>query len=152
MTLHASQKGIVFEKWVSRLYDELGKINVKHNINVTKKGALSQIDIRYGIVKKQYVECKYHQRFSTKVGFEEVAKFASVLEINCIKKSQGTVVTNTQFDYRTQVFAQKTGITLIDRKALIRLDWKRTYQMRSWICLPSKRFAENLESRIFSYR
>lgn len=142
--------GREFEQWVALLFDDLGKLNVRHDVRLHKRTlhgqTRSQIDIRYGLIDKKYVECKYHG--SGKVSFDEVAKFAGVLKHHRISYRQGVVVTNSVYSTRALSYGRGLGMCLIDRDDLVSLDWRRSYQLRSLVSGPSKGFADSLEKRI----
>lgn len=122
---NASRKGIAFEQWVTKLYDELGKLNVRHDVTKTMKGNVkAQFDVTYGLVRTHYIECKYHENGSV-VPFKDVAIFAGKLELIKANYRQGSMVTNTGYEKRAIAYARKTGITLIDRKKLEQLDRRR---------------------------
>ncbi|MBD3209278.1 restriction endonuclease [Candidatus Woesearchaeota archaeon] len=139
---------------MTRLYDQLGKLNVQHNITKqkrTRKGkARSQFDIVYGIIAKKYVECKYHGN-GANVTFDDVSTFAAKLQLNNLSPRQGVMVTNTDYETRAKVYAHNTGIRLIDRQELIKLDWKRKHQLATLVKGPTKGFAGSLERRIMRY-
>lgn len=150
----ASQMGIVFERWVSRLYDELGKLNIKHDVTKSKtvggNHVRSQFDVTYGLVDKRYIECKLHLN-GEMVPFEDVATFGAKLKINGIAPTQGVMVTNTGYDARAQAYAHKTGITLIDRPKLVRMDWRRVHQLQALVRPPPEKFEQKLEERVMAY-
>ncbi|MBN1274740.1 restriction endonuclease [Candidatus Woesearchaeota archaeon] len=146
--------GTAFEKWTADLYDELGKLNVKRDVKLNKHtrhgDARSQIDVTYGLRDKRYVECKYHDG-NDNVTLEEVAKFAGVLRINGIDYDQGIMITNKDYLARAKEYARKMGVKLIDREQLVKLDWKRTHQLRALVQAPPKGFERTLEQRIKRY-
>ncbi len=147
-----TQRGIQFEKWITKLYDDLGKINVQHNITIIHqyqgKKAKSQFDIVYGLIIKKYIECKYHHENTAKVNYQEVSAFAGKLYMIGENYRKGIIITNREFEERAQLYAKKIGIQLINREQLIALDWKRS--MHPWwiINKASKKFSYNLEKRI----
>jgi len=150
-SLSASEKGLAFELWVRRLFDELGVLRVRHDVYLSRKDrfgrSTSQIDLVYGLFSSRYVECKYHEP-GKKVPLEDVSKFASVLRLQGIPLKKGMMVTNTSYHIRAQQYARQTKMILVDREKLVRLDWKRTYMFRSLIQAPTKAFDEGLEERI----
>ncbi len=124
-----SKKGLAFEKWVAELYDELGMLWVKHNVIIKHKKngivAKSQFDITYrDPIRKYYVECKYHETGAV-VSFQDVATFAAKLSLVNTKEKFGVMVTNTDYDKRTRLYARKTGLRLIDGKRLFEMHRKR---------------------------
>lgn len=145
-------RGIQFEKWVTQLYDELGKINVEHNITIKhqykKNKARSQFDITYGIITKKYIECKYHHEKTPLVNYQEVSAFAGKLFMIGENYRKGIIITNREFEERAKLYAEKIGLTLINREKLIELDWKRSKHPWWMIMKPSEKFSYQLEKRI----
>lgn len=111
-------KGIKFEKKICKLFERLGKKNIKHNVQLRDKfGNLSQIDVVYGYFFKTYIECKfYHQDHA--VPFEDVAKFKQVLILNNINPSRGIFITTSYFTPRCSTI----GIKTIDGEELKKLE------------------------------
>lgn len=149
-----TDRGAAFEKWVEKLYDELGKLNVRRDVRKlkgTKHGDVrSQFDVVYGLVSKTYVECKYHEE-DGKVPLQDVSTFAAKLKLHGIPTRKGVMVTNTEYDTRARAYACKKGITLVDRDRLARMDWRRSHQIRAYVSRPPARFKRTLEDRIKAY-
>lgn len=120
------QKGYHFEKWMSALYKDLNKRYVKHNVILKdkKRKIRGQIDITYGL-RTKYVECKYRQE-GHRVRFDEVTCFIGKLELFGIKPNRGIFVTTTSYEKRAEAYAKKKGITLLAKKELLDLHYKRT--------------------------
>lgn len=122
-------KGIKFEKKLSKLFQDLGKNNVKHNITLKDKhGNISQIDLVYGIFFKNYIECKFYHKDHS-VPLEDVAKFKQVLILNNINPSKGIFITTSYFTPRCTTIGIKTidGVELkrMENYAIIRNRYKR---------------------------
>ena len=145
---------MTFEKWVAKLYDELGKLDVKHDVHKRRKTrhgqAHSQFDVAYGLVGRKYVECKYHGDGSN-VPLKDVSTFAAKLKLHGIPARKGVMVTNTGYDTRAQAYARKAGIKLVGREGLARLDWRRSHQLRAYLSKPPGKFTRTLEDRIKAY-
>lgn len=109
-------KGISFEKKVAKLYQDLGKKGVEHDVHFRHGKVHSQFDISYGLRKRYFVECKY--RSTGSVSFQEVATFAAKLSLHYISHKRGVMVTNQSYDERSKVYAKKIGLQLIDGKKL----------------------------------
>jgi hypothetical protein len=152
----SSENGIRFERWIARLYDELGRLAVRHDVTIptkTSKGKVrSQFDVTYGFPLTHYAECKYHDERSRIVTFEQVSTFVAKLDLIGAWPFQGEMVTNTGYERRAQAYAKGAGITLIDHDELVRMDWRRAHALRSILQGPSVEFARTLEERIRSYR
>lgn len=147
-----SARGIQFEKWITKLYDELGKINVQHNITIKhhykKNKARSQFDVTYGLIHKTYIECKYRHETQNKVNYEEVSAFAGKLFMIGENYRKGIIITNREFEERAKLYANKIGLETIERKELIELDWKRSKHPWWIVIKPNEKFSYNLEKRI----
>eukprot|EP01119_Soliformovum_irregulare_P000866 TRINITY_DN10634_c0_g1_i1.p1 TRINITY_DN10634_c0_g1~~TRINITY_DN10634_c0_g1_i1.p1 ORF type:complete len:211 (-),score=46.26 TRINITY_DN10634_c0_g1_i1:135-680(-) len=109
--------GDELENRVVALYKGLGKWNVKKDIRLHDRlGNLSQIDVRYGLFRKTYIECKNYSGHP--VGLEDVAKFKEVLKLNGISPSQGIFITTSWYVPR----ARTIGIETIDGAQLFQLE------------------------------
>lgn len=74
----------------------MGKWNVKRNLTLIDKfGNISQIDVRYGLFFKKYIECKNYS--GKPVPLEDVAKFKEVLKLNNIPISRGIFITTSYY-------------------------------------------------------
>jgi len=125
-------KGYGLEKYVEKLYIDLGYKDVQSNVRFNKSAgapANAQIDLTYiGVVGNTvYVECKYHSK--NNVSFSEYAKFVQVLNLLKVPKLpviyRGELVTNAGFDSRTIQSAETERIKLIDGAALDELEKRR---------------------------
>jgi hypothetical protein len=53
------ERGLAFEKRVERIFKRLGKSYVVRDVQLRDPhGNISQIDLRFGLFRKTYVECK----------------------------------------------------------------------------------------------
>lgn len=129
----AQIKGDALEKRVERLYNKLGKWNVKRNLILWDKyGNKSQIDVTYGYFFKKYIECKNYSSGHL-VPLDDVAKFKSVLELNNIPVSSGIFITTSTYVPR----ARTIGIKTIDGKQLKTLErtaWFRNISSKLLFC------------------
>lgn len=95
--------GYAFEKFVYFIFDKL-YFNTKHDVwlqKETKEGTMrAQIDLTYGLLRQNLVECKYHS--SGFVSFQEVSKFSLTLEQFGYAQQRGVIVTNTDFSIRSK--------------------------------------------------
>lgn len=72
-------RGQLLENRVYNLLKKAGKRNIRKNVLVRdSNGNLSEIDIMFGYLFPQYVECKAYE---SSVGLEQVAKFKEVLNL-----------------------------------------------------------------------
>lgn len=71
------------------------------------QGNVSQIDLVAGLFSPLYCECKC---YSGPVPLSDVAKFASVLDLNRIPRSRGIFVTNSRYVPR----ARELGVRTVD--------------------------------------
>lgn len=110
-------KGDALELRVARVLARSGAWRVRRNVILRDRhGHASQIDVCCGLFSVRYYECKNVAR---PVGLEDVAKFKSVLELNGIPASRGTVVTAGRFSPRCATI----GIACIDGEGLC--SWER---------------------------
>jgi hypothetical protein len=80
---NSKKAGEELEDRVAKMYSRLQKWGVKKNIIMKDRfGNISEIDVRYGIFRKFYIECKNYG--SKPVPLSDVAKFRAVLELNGI--------------------------------------------------------------------
>jgi len=139
---------------VAKLYDELGKLKVEHDVHKRRKTrhgqAHSQFDVAYGVVGRTYVECKYHDN-GDNVPLKDVSAFAAKLKLHGIPARKGVMVTNTDYDTRAKAYARKAGIRLVGKEGLARLDWRRSHQLRAYLTKPPGKFTRTLEDRIKAY-
>lgn len=153
--MESSMTGIVFERYVTRMLDDLGKIHVRHDRTLRRDTAegmtRSQFDIVTGAIFRHYYECKFHLNGS-KVTFGDTSTFGAKLRLNGINYRRGIMITNTGYDTRARAYARQAGITLIDREGLVLMDWERSHQLLSLVKGPPKSFERGLEQRILSYR
>ena len=123
------QRGLDFEVETERLFRRLGYLHVRQDVRlVDPHGNASQIDVVAGLFRPTYVECK---NYSTRpVPLSDVAKFASVLELNGIPASRGIFITNSTYVPR----ARMIGIRTVDGKQLVQ--WHRmarAKRLRGWM-------------------
>lgn len=116
------EKGENFEKLIEHLLKQTGKHGVKRNVHIIKKTRKNgkirfQIDIVYGLIFKNYVECKYHS--NSLVSLSEVSKFYSVLEM--LNQKRGEMYTNTDYVPRAREYARKHNIKLYDYDSIKKL-------------------------------
>ena len=76
-----------------------------------------------GLVRRVYVECKC---YSGPVPLSDVAKFASVLELNGVPLSRGIFITNSWYVPR----ATTIGVRTVDGAELAR--WRQRARRRQW--------------------
>ena len=116
-----------FEIYVKRLFEDIGKKNVRHNIRykVVKDGKpiYCQIDLTYGRLNRRYVECKYREHDT--VSLEHMTKFVGKLQLLGINPRRGVMVTNTRFRYVAEVDAKKYGVEMITNKELLEMERRR---------------------------
>ncbi|KAL6056520.1 hypothetical protein QOT17_008121 [Balamuthia mandrillaris] len=100
------RKGVSFEARVANTFSRLGKWNVRKNILLRDaNNNLSEIDVRFGLFWKRYVECKNH---SQPIPLDMVAKFKEVLLLNGISPSRGIFVASGTFTPRALTIGIKT--------------------------------------------
>jgi hypothetical protein len=88
-------KGDQLEYRIVKLYKNLGKWNVRHDVTIVDKfGNKSQIDVTYGLFFRKYIECK---NYSGPVPLEMVAKFKEVLILNNIPVRRGIFITTSTY-------------------------------------------------------
>ncbi|MBN1376788.1 restriction endonuclease [Candidatus Woesearchaeota archaeon] len=126
--MNTTESGKKFEIWIYNLLNDLGYNNLKHNLILESKKRFSentryQIDIRAGLLRKTYFECKY--KTNENVSLKEVAKFAGVLELLNIKHSRGIMVTNQDYVERAKQYAHNHKIKLWNKNCLEKLNYKR---------------------------
>jgi hypothetical protein len=118
-------EGKGLELFVYFLYKDIGYQGVEfdHRLKKTngQENARGQIDITYKkFFIRRYVECKY--RSERNVDFDDYSKFETTLKTFNIPIIFGEIVTNTYFDEKVILRAKETGIKLIDKDALERLN------------------------------
>jgi hypothetical protein len=139
--------GTGLENFIKELYADLGYRNVIRGCTLKKangeESARGQIDLTYThLFVKRYVECK--QRTNSNVTFDDYAKFETTLKTFNIPTYLGEIITNTYFDDKVKFRAKETGIKLIDRDELLRLNALRNSGFRLSIGL--LRFIEVLDT------
>jgi hypothetical protein len=113
-------KGKEFELRVKRIYQNLGKFNVKHDVKLyDKNGNESQIDVVYGLFFKTYIECK---NYSKTIKVDPVSKFMSVLQINRIPLHRGIFITSSDYVDRIKDNSQVFKIKIINGEELNQLE------------------------------
>ena len=102
------QRGYAFEREVQQLFKQLGWWRVRRDISLTDRhGNRSQIDVVAGLWRPHYVECKC---YTGSVPLSDVAKFASVLQLNNIPRSRGIFITTSTYVPR----ARTIGVRVVD--------------------------------------
>ena len=134
--------------FVKELYLDLGYRNVIKGHTLKKyngeESARGQIDLIYThLFVKRYVECK--QRTDSNVTFDDYAKFETTLKTFNIPTYLGEMVTNSYFDDKVKLRAKETGIKLIDRDELLRLNTLRNSGFR--LSVGILRFVELLDDK-----
>lgn len=121
--------GEELEQRTKVLFQNLGYWNVQTDLKLyDPNGNLSQIDVRYGVFRPGYVECKNYSKSS--VGLEDVAKFKEVLQLNNIPVSRGVFVTTSRYVPR----ATTIGVRCIDGAELEALEAKAFRRRRRlWV-------------------
>jgi len=118
----SKEKGDALEIRVQNLCKRMGKWNVKRDLTLKdKNGNISQIDVRYGIFFKTYIECKNYS--SHPVPLSDVAKFKEVLTLNNIPYRNGLFITTSYYVPR----ATTIGIKTVDGKQLVRMEKRAIY-------------------------
>jgi hypothetical protein len=140
--------GTGLENFVYALYSDLGYSDVVKDYRLSKsnnkESARGQIDLTYkSFFVKRYVECK--QRTDSNVTFDDYAKFETTLKTFNIPTYLGEMITNTYFDSKVKLRAKETGIKLIDRDELNRLNQLRNSKFRLPVMLLN--FIEIIEKK-----
>ena len=139
--------GKKFENYVSNIFLDLGKQNIKKNIIIKKNKCFSEFDIVYGYINKKYVECKFKSREYV-VTTEEVCVFAKKLDLHNINNSSGIIITNKYLSNKAKEICKKSRIKIIERNTLNKLDYERMNLINSLKYKLSKH-PPTLEQRIF---
>jgi hypothetical protein len=88
--------GDELEDRVAQMYSRFQKWGVTKNVIMKDRfGNISEIDVRYGILRKYYIECKNYG--SKPVPLSDVAKFRAVLELNGISLSRYVSLLRSSF-------------------------------------------------------
>lgn len=128
---HQHTNGLKFELYVAALYRDLDKSHVRHNVVCDVSSKDRVIKVQFDVVYASwffdhYVECKYHHpQQGQKVSLDEMAKFASQLDLMNVPGRRGEMVTNSFFSDRALEYAESRGIVTYDKDALKRMEQQR---------------------------
>lgn len=115
----AAAKGGALEARLAKLLAAGGAWNVRTNVRVRDgHGNLSEIDVRSGLLRHTYYECKAYGADHS-VPLEDVAKFKEVLRLLGVSPSRGVFVTTSTYSPR----ATTIGIRTVDGTQL--REWER---------------------------
>lgn len=126
-------KGELLERKVAKALKKAGKHNIKTNLLIYDKNRnRSEIDIRYGLIFRKYVECK---NYDGQVPLEMVTKFKEVLKQNKIPLRKGIFV-NANGDYSPRCYNARIKLYSFKQfeKKLTFQKWRRRI-VYSALCL-----------------
>jgi len=131
----SKSKGDSLEKDVEKMYKRLGKWCVKRDVILKDRfGNISQIDVRYGLFRRFYVDCKNYSGHP--VHLSDVAKFKEVLSLNGIPLHRGIFITTSTYVPRALTIGMKTyDGRQLERLQKISLRW-RNFRMLTYLSLP----------------
>jgi len=144
-------RGENLERFVEHMFRDLGKSQVRRNLQKRKGEYRAQIDVQYGLISKTFIECK---DYSQQVQYHHFMKFVGVCQRF---QARGVMVTTSDFDRRCYQDADNYNIQLINGKKLKELHRKTSFleikkPIRHLVRATPKQYRPSLRRRINSLK